>query len=377
MELNNEQILEYAATKHSTETTTTESNAEMAADTSATPEDTSSTEMVENNAETADLKQPENVPVTDYSKILEELTEGEVKDVDTFKTLFPKAKNYDTLLSEKSELEEKLKVDPFANEYSKTIDSMIRNGKSFEEIENFHKLSKVDIDALSPIEAKIMVMVSKGFDPEIAKEIVEEEYPLHNYDEGSSDRRKLEEKLRVNQEEDKKVLRDIKKDLTAVDNSPAEKAEADRLQAIANQKQFENIIKEAAPTLAQKFTGLGERNLNGKEGDDALKLNFDYSDEFKAELPAKIESFFVDGQMELNETNIQLAEKYARADYLERNFDSILQSAVKHAISVTEEKVINRYENRSGLPAETAPPTTGNNVQREQADFLTRIANGR
>jgi len=372
-------VMEYAAQRFATETPTETPAAEIVAD---KPADTStetpdSTAIVDDKTNVAaETVIPTAEVAVDYSKFLSDTSEGLFTDVDSFKLALPKIKEYDTLLTTKTELEEKLKVDPFANDYVKTLNEMVRTGKSADEIENFTKISRLNIDELSPVDAKVMVMVKNGYDAKIAKEIVEEDFPIEDYEPGTPERARLEEKLRVSSLEDRKILKEFKKDLTTVDNSAAVQAETNRLQLIADAENHKKSVKQIIPTISEKISGLGEKNLNGKEGDQAVKLNFDYNAEFKSQLPVKLESFFLDGRMEVNDENVALAEKYIRADYLEKNFDTIAQSIFKHAEALTEERMVNKYENRTGLPPESTNVIVDNS-QKEYSDFLTKVATGR
>lgn len=388
-------MMEYAAQKYapvSTETTTEtvivpETSSE---ETTAAPV---STEIVETTtaSETTDTTTPapvEAAPVQiDYSEFLSKESEGLFTDVDSFKAALPKIKDYDTkvkdyesLLTTKTELEEKLKVDPFANDYVKTLNEMVKAGKTADEIENFTKISRLDLDQISASDAKVMVMVKNGYSEAIAKQIVDQEFPIEDFDEGSVERTILEEKLRVSSIKDREELKAYKKELTTIDNTAQveaqTKAEEQRLQGIAKAEEHKTLVKQIVPRIAEKISGLGEKNLNGKDGDEAVKLNFDYTAEFKAELPEKISSFFLDAQMEVNDENAALVEKYIRADYLERNFDQIAQSIFKHAEALTTEKMVNKYENRTGLPPESTNVVVDNSRQ-EYNDFLRKVAGGK
>lgn len=384
----NNTVMDYAAQRFAPEQTT-EQTTETAIVTDTTAETTTdapaSTEIVDTTQtnETHTPTETSTETVVDYAKFLTENSEGLFTDVESFKSALPKIKEYDekigaydTILKEKTELEEKLKVDPFVNEFTKTLDSMIRAGKSADEIENFTKISRLDIDQISATDAKVMVMVKNGYSEAIARQIVEKDFPLDDYEEGSTERSILEEQLRVSSLQDKQILKDYKKELTAVDNSAQEQANAqleqNRLAEIAKNNAHIQAVKQTVPKIADTIVGLGEINLNGKEGEEAVKLNFDFNADFKANLPKALESFFLDGQMEVNEENIALAKGYLEADYLQKNKEAIFQSIYKHADALATERTVNKYENRTGLPAETLPANTSN-IDKERADFLQNM----
>jgi len=374
-----QQIMDYAAQRFApqptTETPTTEIVDDKHVETVEQTETTPTTEIVEAPTTEPHIETPP-IETVDYSKFLSETSEGLFTDVDSFKASLPKIKEYDQLVSAKTELEEKLKVDPFANDYVKTLDSMIRAGKSADEIENFTKISRLDLDQISAIDAKVMVMVKDGYSEAIARQIVEQEFPLNDYDEGTVERSILEEKLRVSSLKDRNILKEYKKDLTTIDTSAQTAAEQQRLTDIANAEMHKQTVKQQIPKIAETLTGLGEINLNGKEGDEAVNLKFDFKDDFKAGLPKALESFFLDGHMEINEDNIKLAQGYIAADYLQKNFSQISQAIFKHAEAITTEKMVNKYENRTGLPVETPNPVVDNS-KKEYHDFLTKVAQGK
>lgn len=374
-------MMEYAAQKFATESPAISSTSEIeepapATNETVTPEATAIVDPITPAPDTTEPEQQTEEPAVDYSKFLSENSDGLFTDVDSFKSALPKIKEYDTLLSSKAELEEKLKVDPFVNEFTKTLDGMIRAGKSPDEIEAFTKISRLDIDGLSAIDAKVMAMVKSGYSEPIARQIVQSEFPIEDYEEGTQERTILEEKLRVSSLTDRSILKEWKKDLTTVDTSAQQAQEQERLNAIAKAETHKQTVKQVIPKIVESITGLGEKNLNGKEGEEAVKLKFDYNAYYKAQLPTKLESFFIDGQMEINEDNVALAQKYIRADYLEKNFDQISQSIFKHAEALTTERMVNKYENRSGLPAESTNVVVDNSKQ-EYNDFLAKIAKSR
>lgn len=382
-------VMDYASQKFDTDTSTETTATTDAISTEATTAGTeasteaaiASTETTTTTAETTQASTEEQ-PTVDYAKILEEISGGTFKDVETFKSALPKIQEYDTLLSTKTELEEKLKVNPFANEYVAELDKMVRAGKSKDEIANFTRLSSMDLDSLPDLEVKVMAMVKSGYSEAIARSIVEDEYPIDLHEEGTTQRLILEEKLRVSSLQDRQALKDYKKDLTTVDTSAqdslAQKQEQERLQKIADAEAHKNTVKQSVPKIAEALTGLGEVALNTpKEGEQEVKLKFDYTKEFKETLPKRIESFFLDGNMPMTEENIKFAEHFIKADYLAENYENLLKTAYSQGESNAWEKAVNKYENRSGLPTETVNVVNTNDVAKAQADFLQRVANGR
>jgi len=382
----NNNVLEYASAQFGTQETTQEVETAMETTTeTTTTESTQSPEMGQEtqSAETTQTTQiaPETVASEpDYNKWLEEQTGGTFKDVETFKSALPKFSEYDSLLTQKAELEEKLNVKPFQNEFVEKLNDFYKSGASEDQIKNFIKVSSVDLEKLSPVEVKIAAMVKDGYKEEIAKAIVEQEYPIDSYDEGSTERIILEEKLRVSSQKDLDTLKQYKADISKIDN-PLEQLKAqqeqERLTTIAQEEQYKNQVSQVVPKIAEVFTGLGEVVIKpGKEGEsEPMKMSFDYSEDFKSKVPDMINSYFLDTKSPISEQSVAEAREYINANYLANNIESILQSNTRHVEAITWEKAVNKYENRTGLPPESTNVTV-DNTQAEQASFLQRVARG-
>lgn len=380
----NNNVLEYASAQFGTQETPQEVATEMGASTENVSTETTQTPEMGQENQTAESTQttpivPEQVE-PDYNKWLDEQSNGTFKDVDSFKSALPKLSEYDTLLSQKAELEAKLNVKPFQNEFVEKLNDFYKSGASEDQIKNFIKVSSVDLDQLSPVEVKIAAMVKSGYKEDIARVIVEQEYPIDSYDEGSTERIILQEKLRVSSQQDLEVLKQYKADISKIDN-PLEKLQAEqeeaRLQTIAQESQYKSQVSQVVPKIAEVFTGLGEMTIKpAKEGEyDAMKMSFDYSEDFRTKVPDMVSNYFLDTKSPINEASVAEAREYINANYLANNIESILQANTRHVEAATWEKAVNKYENRTGLPPETTNVTV-DNTQAEQASFLQRVARG-
>lgn len=386
----NNSVLEYASTQFGAttekpaetemetapaETTpnTTDQGAEMAADTTNVEAAASTTPIV-----------PEQSTITepDYNKWLEEQSGGVLKDVDLFKSILPKVTEYDSLLTQKAELEQKLSVNPFHNEFVSKLNEFYKTGANEDQIKNFIKVSSIDLDKLSPVELKVAAMVKEGYNEDIARQIVERDYPIDSFEEGDAERAIIEEKLRVSSKADYESLKQWKADASKVDNSQAEllaqQQEQQRLQTIAQESQYQQQVEQVAPKIAEVLTGIGELTIKpGKEGEyEAMKMQFDYNDDFKSKVPDMVSNYFLDTKAPINEESYAECKEYINAHYLATNIESIIQANTRHVEAITWEKAVNKYENRSGLPAETTNVNVDNS-QAEYSNFLSRVANGK
>lgn len=381
----NNNVLEYASAQFGTQETTQPAETEMGNANEATSTEANQTPEMGQEAQQSESTQNATIATEtpsepDYNNWLKEQTGGTLTDVEALKSILPKVSEYDALLSQKAELEQKLNVKPFQNEFVEKLNDFYKSGASEDQIKNFIKVSSIDLDKLSPVDVKVAAMVKDGYKEDIAKAIVEQEFPIDSYEEGSTERIILEEKLRVSSQKDLETLKQYKADISKIDN-PLEQLKAQeeqkRLEGIAQEEQYKQQVSQVVPKIAEVFTGLGEVVIKpGKDGEsEPMKMSFDYSQDFKSKVPDMINSYFLDTKAPINEQSVAEAREYINAHYLATNIESILQANTRHVESITWEKAVNKYENRSGLPQESTNVTV-DNTQAEQASFLQRVARG-
>lgn len=383
-----EQITAHAATMHGETSEEKTTNAEIANEEQTSQEAPSATENNAVIAETQSSEQQTSTPeeqvssqeapkALDYNAILGEISGGEINDLETFKSSLPKLKEYDTILKDKQELEEKFKgtIVP-ANDYLKKLNELHQNGATADQIKSFQRLNDLgDLTNLDPFETKVHKMVQDGWSEEMARKAVAQEYPLSELDEDSDEYQILNEKLRLSAEKDKMELQKSLVELSTIGEEKIKAEEQQKLETIAQQEKYKNDVKAIIPKIAPNLKGLGEINLNGEEGEKAIKLNFNYNEEFKKDVPQLLDLFFNTNQLPLTEENIKKAEQYVQDVYWGVNKQSIIETAVKHTADTIRDQVENKYINRSGLPNEQQRTHTTGDVQSEKAAFLERIAN--
>lgn len=312
----------------------------------------------------------------DHNKWLSEQTGGVITSVENFKEALPKISQYEAVLQQKEELE-KSKI-TYANSFVKELNELALSGANQDQLKAFVKLNdKGDLNELSPVEAKVhkLVLVD-GYSEEIARKLVDRDFSPERYDEGTDEYEIAKEELRLSAKADVEALKKYKADLTTVSNPEKDQQEQLRLQQIAQTEQHERLVRQEAPKIASYIHGLGKTNLNGKEGDEAVFLDFQFPDEFKSKLPAMVESYFLDSNEPITQDSVNDFTTYAKASYLVENFDKVAKSIFSHAESVTREKISNKYENRSGLAPQVEPDVQISANEARQA-FLERVANGR
>lgn len=330
------------------------------------------TGMVNGN-EPQSTEQPSNTPAQvdppDYDSYIAEQTGGLFKNTEELKASLDKVKQYDTLKQERDAFEAKTKESPYANDTVKKLDELYRKGATQDQIENFQKINKVaDINALSPLDAKLAKMVLvDGWREDVAKLSLEQEFPIDDYEEGSPERKIMEEKLRISAEADKKALEGFKADVSEVKQNNTQ--EELRLQAVAKQEQHNEYVKATVPAIASQINGMGEIAFKPREG-DAVKMKFDYPQEFKAQMSDKLFDYFSDGQTPINDGTIAQAFKAINASYLDDNFPAIAQKIFDQGYNLAEERATNKYENRSGLPQSSQVHNPNVSNETAYGDFL-------
>lgn len=261
----------------------------------------------------------------------------------------------------KAELEalrEQAKVDPFANEFVKTLNQMQRDGKSAEQVRAFMQLQDLgDISKLSPVDAMIQARVLRdGRDPEVAKAQLERKYGItEGMDE--MDRKVAEANMADDAKADYEYLHSQKKELA----TPAQAAPAPVVQQLSR----EAIVNQVAPIkekVKEQFQTLGEVNLNGKlEKDgvtpakDAILFDLPIPAEFKAKVPEIIENFFVEQGIPVTQENMKTALGVVNYELFNQYGVQIIQAACNQTASVTEKRIRAEYESKGGLPNGKTP----------------------
>lgn len=375
----NSQVLDYASSQFKEETTTepaeiavTETQAETAIPT-----------------EPAEIAQVGDAPIEntetqvtppDYNSWLKETTGGLFEDVDTFKSSLNKFASYDELEKAKNELEEKAKINPFATDFVAKLNEGIKNGWDTDRQTAFIKINSIDFDSLTPKELKVANMVlNQGYSEDIAKKVVDRQFDLEEYEEGSDERIIKEEELRIASKADRKELEQYKASISKVENLSAEIAEKKELEDLATRTKYLSQVKEASVKLAPNIRGIGEAKFKlGAEGKQEIDMKFDFDKDYLDSMPEKLEKYLVETNAQISNETLAEFHTYARADYLsnEDNLNKLTNSIADTVWSKAQEFFVNKYENRSGIP-EDKSNTNVENSQKEYSDFLASVASGK
>lgn len=297
---------------------------------------------------------------------------GEDYDIETLKSHVEKAKSYDEIVKQKEELE-KNQFKP-ANDYVKTLNSLIETGASKDQLNSFIRLNSYgDLDKMPPLDIKVAKMVLiDNYTEEVARAKVERDYDLSQYDEGDIDRKILEDELRVSSRQDLEALGKYKADLSTIENEAKAVAEKRSLEEKAILTQHQNRLKQDLPELVSRLKPVKELQFGLKDVEEKVDFKIEYDEDFKKQLPSLLEPMFKDNVAPINEA---VAEIFARSVYLEQNIEKISQQIWDKAVSFATEHTDNKYENRSGLPEQKQNPEA--NVDKNDTyKFMERLAAG-
>lgn len=306
----------------------------------------------------------------DYNKYVEEITGGQFKDIEAFKQALPRLTEYETLTKERDEFKAKAEVNPYASDYVKILNELVAKGATPDQLNNFQKINSVgDINTLSPIDAKVAKLVLiDGYKESVARKMVDRDYPVGDYEDGTDEKEILEEKLRVDSNSDKSALAQYKVETSTIKN-PQEDLQ---LQTLAQRAQHENYVKAEVPKIAGQINGMGELAFTIKDAKEPIKMKFDYPNEFKAQIAPKLQEYFMDGQTPITNETVVQAFKTINAAYLDENFPTLSQRIFDTAYNKAWEDATNKYENRSGLPQSPEIQVTPNS-NADHAKFLREV----
>lgn len=279
----------------------------------------------------------------------EGISNGLIKSVDDITRI---ATEYNQLKAKTADLEAKIAVNPFANDFAKELNQMYADGKSAEQIKTFIMLQDIgDISKLSPIDAMVKARVFKtGQDPDLVQKSIERKYGITpNMDKEERDLIDLD--LDADSRPDKEYLATLKKDLT----TPAPTAPVVNTPAIAKEV-IEAQLVPVKEKVTKQFTSLGDINLNakvdkdGKATDEAIVFNLAIPKSFQDKMPALMDDFFLTSGLEVTKENMATFFDVANVELFKNHGVDLIQSCVNHALSIQEAKIRAEYENTGGLP---------------------------
>lgn len=303
-------------------------------------------------------QQPPNTPPAaqpatfDIDAELVKITGGAIKNKDEIAAIIERSNKvtdfenrYKNLEDENTSLKAKANTDPFANDTIKKLNELYKAGATDSQIQAFTQLNKVaDLETLSPLDAKILALqLQHKLTPEEARNYVNTTYKL-NPNENDEETIKSESiRLKVDAQADRNFLKNHKAEVSTAPVSEAEKQQQDLQQKATEQiAKLTPIANQVLNTIS--FKGM---SLNGKEGDQAIKADFEVSDESKASLKPLIEKFIQTNWngIQPNEEGAKQIEQYAKNILAIQNYPAWIINAA----SVRETQVRAEYHNPTPL----------------------------
>lgn len=348
-------------------TTVTDETKPPAADNSATTT-TTTTDNAAAAAAAATASSTAPIPVN-----YEGISNGLIKSVDDITRI---ANEHKSMQAELTDLREKIKADPFANEFVKTLNQMQRDGKSPDQVKAFMKLQDLgEISKLSPIDAMIEARVLRDGRPaDITRKMLERKYGITE-DMDELEKQIAEETMRDDAKADYEYLTSQKKELA----TPKAEIPAAATQTITR----EQIISQVAPIkdkIKEQYNSFGELNLtakfdkDGKPAADAILFDLPIPNEFKEKIPALVEDFFVTSNLPVTKENIEGVKDVINYELFKQYGVKIIQDACVKVQNDTEKRVRDEYEHKGGFKKQTfVNNTTANNLEDE---FLKQYVEG-
>jgi len=303
----------------------------------------------------------------DYNKFLEESSEGLFKSVDDFKSSLDKVKNFDEIAKERDALKAQTEIDPFANDFVKKYNELVKAGKSQDQINSFIRINQLgDVSELSDYQAKVEKLVQDGYKRDFAERKITKDFNLNidvsgdhlEPEEIEANKALLEdskEELRISANADRAALEDLKVKLSdTTDNNADNRALAEAAQI----KEYQDKLKPVVAGIAAQYKGLGELNVNGLTGDKAKTMNFEADPEYVAQAEQKLFDYFKDGKTPVNDQTVSEAKAYLDAVWIMNNKEKFAQINYNQGIADAKLAAVDEFENKSGIPVSGLPPVT-------------------
>jgi hypothetical protein len=196
-----------------------------------------------------------------------------------------------TFEKENNDLKAKVSTDPFANDYTKRLNELYKSGASDTQIQAFTTLNKVaNLEGLAASDARILALqIKNGLTEDEAKTYLASTYKLNpdEYDEATI---KAEEiRLKVDANADREFLKTHKAEVSKIPESQVDVQQRELQQKQTQEvAKLQPVAKSVLNTAKDLFKGL---SLNGKDGDQAVKGDFEVSEQSLKNVQPLVDKF--------------------------------------------------------------------------------------
>lgn len=276
--------------------------------------------------------------------------------------------SYETLMKENAELKAK---NPYATPFEQKRNEMLMAGASkdaLKALENINELG--DLDKLDAREALISKMVLvDGIPRKVAEIKVDKQFPIDSI-EDEDEKLVMESDLELAGKDSKKSIESFKVDMSKVDNTAADQ----NLLTEAAKTELVNNLKPHLADLTSKVSNLTTLNLNGKEGDEAIKYDVALTADDKAQLASDIQNFMVENNLPLTQENYDQAVVFAKERQIISKYQESVQKVWAKAETHFTKFFTEKYENPSGKPNGDQKPgktdTSASELQKWENEMI-------
>jgi len=314
-------------------------------------------------------------PSKEWYQNLAEISEGQVKTEDDFKSILERAKKgidlesqYQTVAQERDALKN---AKPYANEYVQKLNELYESGADASKINLFNRINQLPIADLSSKDAvKWQLMEKHGLTESEAEIKLRNTYKnddtLYSEDEVAA----ANIDLKIHGDEAKNYL----KSLQASFESTAPEAVAQETPEQIAQKtlQYENQLNPIAKAIEQELPSFFSKvNVNGKQGDAAQTIDLPVPAEVQTHVAAEVKNFAKANQIDISlPENVQGLKDYAINLTKIKMFDAwMIDASNKREEAIRAEfhnpATINRGPDNPAAPAKSSREAAASRVASE------------
>lgn len=316
-------------------------------------------------------------PTFNLDEELQKLTGGEIKSKDQLSEILGKTKGLSelearlkTFEDENTSLKAQVNTSPFANDTIKKLNDLYSKNVPQHTIDAFMRINKVEnIDDLQPLEArKLALQIKEGLSSEEAEDYINGTYKLvasDPDDDGEVAKVKIETlRLKLDSNADKEFLKthkaDVSREPVDANQKQVEQQQQDLQKHVAT---LQPIVKNISNELAFK-----DININGKEGEAAIKMDFDLTPESKESLePALLDYIAKNGaNIPNNQEGIDHLKTVGNNILVLQNWKKWISDATNN----TDKRVRAEYHNPTTPNRGNDNPTPGKTSKDELAQWV-------
>lgn len=250
----------------------------------------------------------------------------EYADVDSARQAFSKLGKYDevhtdlqTSMAKIKDLESKVNLNPFANEFSEKVNALVQSGASIGEIVNFVTLQNIDPGSMSPRELIQMQMKhnNPNATPQEIKAAYDSKYGYADLEEGDS----ISAAQAYKEKEDANLALKFFQD---------QKVQVSKVEALEKRKAQEETLNRLNTEWSQ-WNGqnlLSDSTLNFTKEHFGVDLKFAIPIETKSAILRQVTAEAAAAGIELTQESIPQIQQYANKLVLRNHLPQILKSIV-------------------------------------------------